>query len=129
LDRYFPINDQSYFSVGASEKWRITDVDPALPKRQINDRIDQVVSFNYTYEVLSGFTVSPFYSFTHSHYTVNKDRNDFTHTTGLGLGYSFTDWASIRFSGSWETRESSDVTIEDYKKFDLGAGLTASLRF
>ena len=129
LDRYFPINDQSYFSVGVEEKWRLTDVDPALPKRQINDRIDQSFSLNYVYEVLTGFSVSPFYRFTHSHYIVNSDRNDFSHSTGLGLSYSVVDWATVRLTGSWDIRESDDVAIEDYKKFDLGGGLTLNLRF
>ncbi len=129
LERYFPINDVSYFSIGVEEKWRITDVDPALPKRQINDRIDQSVSINYNYQFFEKLSINPFYRFQHSHYIVNKDRNDFTHTTGLGVSYLITDWASIRLSGSWEHRESNDVVIEDYKKFDLGTGLSASIRF
>ncbi len=129
IERYFPINDSMFFSVRYDGKWRITDVDPAQPKRQINDRDDHSLTFAYTQEVLPKVYIQPNFRFQYSDYIVNGDRNDYLYNLGATISWSITDWASVRTFATWEHRESDDPTVADYFKIDSGGGVTLSLRF
>ena len=48
---------------------------------------------------------------------------------GLNVGYTLNKWSSIRVFANYESRDSSDNSINDYRKFDNGVGVSFNARF
>lgn len=106
-------------------------------RRDINNRLDSILDISLKHEIFPTINVQPFFRFQYSNYNMNenrndlsyKDREDFTYTYGSTFSWQPTDWLTLSTFGSWEKRKSSSNRVDEYSKYDLGGGLSASIRF
>jgi hypothetical protein len=132
IERQFPLFDgNAAASVGYSNYTHFTNVDP-LPRSWVNDRMDHNLTVSYTHVLFERLGIQPFYRFQYTDYWGNGSRNDFLHTFGTYLSWTFNEWVSLRTFASYDIKESHDadeaLTI-DYHKLDTGGGLNLTFRY
>ncbi len=128
LERQFAFGENSMLSVAYIGAEHITHADPS-PTTNVNDRLDSIFSLSWSWQFRPGFVFQPYYRFQQTHYWVTSTRNDIFNTVGATISWVITDWASVRTFASWENRNSNDVRVSDYQKFDGGLGLSVVLHF
>jgi hypothetical protein len=106
----------------------VTHTDPN-PTTNVNDRIDSILSVNWSWQFYPRFILQPYYRVQQVHYWRSQDRDDFINTMGLSLGWYPSDSLALRLFTSYEFRESDDENVDDYHKLDAGGGLSLNLRF
>jgi predicted porin len=91
-----------------------------------------VVDIGLIWQVTAKVDLRPFYRFQYSYYPdfyAGNSRNDFLHTLGLSADYAFNSWSSIRLFLTYELLDTDSPVVQDYRKFDVGAGATAGFKF
>ncbi len=58
-----------------------------------------------------------------------RDRGDWLGTVNGSLNYNFNKWIGIRMFTSYDVRDSSETTAEDYENWNVGGGVTGVVRF
>ncbi len=128
LAKVIEINERNFITLSYVGAWHLTSTDPN-PSPNINDRTDSVLLLASAHQLSDNLVLQPFYRIQHSHYWKNSDRNDLYNTLGLSLSFILNDWSSIRAFSTYETRDSSDPLIPDYRKCDTGLGLSVAIKF
>lgn len=128
IDKQIVLSPSHTVSVSYIGAYHLTYTDPA-PTTNINNRIDSILALTWSWQLTPRVVFQPFYRFQHTHYWQNSDRNDVFHTVGAALAWFIHERASVRLFTSWELRDSNDELIQDYEKFDTGAGLSIAVRF
>ena len=128
LERTFTVGAKDSLSLSYFGGYHFTYSDPD-PTTHSNDRLDTILALAYSHELRPGLVLQPFYRWQQSHYTENTDRNDVFHTVGVTVAYFFNEWAAVRFFSSFEVRDSTDSSIQDYHKWDTGGGVAFAVRF
>ncbi|MEP6662593.1 MAG: hypothetical protein ABJC04_02915, partial [Verrucomicrobiota bacterium] len=131
LHRSIPVNDNLAFSAEWRTAYHITHVDP-FPRSDVNDRLDNSLTFSANYLIVPKLVVSPYYQFTHYYYphtAFNEDRNDFVNTIGVSLAYYFNPRIFVRIFANGDFKRSDDSRGQQYDKFDTGIDLTLNFRF
>ena len=127
LERNFSFGEKAQLTAGVYGAYHWTHTGDVVA--HINDRLDTSFAVAYSYELAPGFVAQPYYRIQWSHYTENSDRNDMYNSVGLSLIYALGESASVRAFVGYENRNSTDVLVADYGKWDTGAGLTLSAKF
>ena len=108
-----------------------TGVDPSIPglnDRSRNDRTDHTLLLGYTYKITQRLALQPSYRLQFSGYD-EAGRQDLLHSFNGSLVFGLNRWLFVRTYGGCEIRESNDTLVSDYRKWDLGVSLGATLRF
>ena len=127
LERSFTFGEKSLLTAGVYGAYHWTHTDDIVA--HINDRLDTSFAVSYSYEFTPGFVAQPYYRIQWSHYTENSDRNDMYNAVGLSLIYALGESASVRAFVGYENRNSTDILVADYGKWDSGVGLTLNAQF
>jgi hypothetical protein len=127
VDTQVKLGDKSSIGIGLFGAVHFTNVD--APNRGQNDRIDEALTVSYNQQLTSKLSVQPFYRAQMIQYTRNQGREDMVHSVGVNVGYALNKWSSIRVFASYESRDSNDNLINDYRKFDNGVGVSFNARF
>jgi hypothetical protein len=133
LEKSIPIRKNLQASVEYSGNYRFTDEAPFPNQgRRCNNRTDQVLDFELTWQVTPKIDIRPFYRFQYSYYPdffASQTRNDFLHTLGVSADYYFNSWSSIRVFVSYELLDTDAASVGDYRKLDVGGGASAGFKF
>ncbi len=102
----------------------------------VNDRMDHMITLTYTHVFMDRLLVQPFYRFMYTDYDYQTNvpdgpnRGDILNQFGMTASWVFNDHFSARTYINYDNRQSEDInTVADYEKFDVGLGLSASVRF
>jgi len=133
LQKVIPIRKNLQAAVEYSGNYRFTDEAP-YPNlgRKCNNRTDEAVDFDLTWQITPKIDLRPFYRFQYSYYPdyfAGSTRNDFLHTFGVSADYAFNSWSSIRAFLDYEVLDTDAASVGDYRKLDVGGGLSASIKF
>jgi len=133
LQKVIPLRKNLQAAVAYSGNYRFTDEAPYPDLgRRCNNRTDEAVEFDLTWQVTPKIDVRPFYRFQYSYYPdyfAGSTRNDFLHTFGVAADYSFNSWSSIRAFLDYEALDTDAASVGDYRKLDVGGGLSAAIKF
>jgi hypothetical protein len=127
VDTQIKLGEKSSVGFAFFASAHFSDVD--APVRAQNDRLDEAVTVSYNQQLTEKLFVQPFYRAQLIQYTRNQGREDVVHSVGLNVGYTLNKWSSIRVFANYESRDSSDNSINDYRKFDNGVGVSFNTRF
>ena len=127
LEHSFTFGEKSLLTAGVYGAYHWTHTDDVVA--HINDRLDTSFAVSYSYELTPGFVAQPYYRIQWSHYTENSDRNDMYNSVGFSLIYALGESASVRAFVGYENRNSTDILVADYGKWDSGLGLTLNAQF
>jgi hypothetical protein len=131
VQRYFPITDRLLLAASWQGIYHITSVDP-LPRRDVNNRLDNTLGLTLSYQAIGNLVVQPFYRFQHTYYnrtSLNTSRNDYFNIVGAAVSYIFTQQLSARVFVTETFRDSDDNKIPGYQKLDAGIGASFLFRF
>ena len=126
-DVQIALGEKSSIGLGLAGAAHFSKVD--APNRAQNDRLDEAFTVSYNRQLSPALSVAPFYRTQFIQYTRNQGREDVVHSVGVNLGYTVNKWSSVRVFASYESRDSSSMAINDYRKFDNGVGLSLLARF
>jgi len=133
VQKSVPIGQNLQATIEYSGNYRFSDEAP-FPNlgRRSNNRTDQALDVGVTWQVTSKVDLRPFYRFQYSYYPdyfAGASRNDYLHTVGIATDYSFNSWSSIRLFLDYELLDTDAASVGDYRKFDVGAGVSAGIKF
>ena len=102
------------------------------------DHMDATLSYSLIYS-LDNFSITPNYSFSYRKYDngINLNRSDILHNLGLKVSYPLSESFELALHSNYAKRLSDgkdtdnlDYSIyNDFKKFDIGAGLSLTASF
>ena len=130
VSRVFELGQKHSLVAGYLGSQHMTEVDPTpgLNDSGRNDRTDHTFLVGYTFQVTPRLAVQPSYRFQLVRYS-HGDRLDHLHTVTGSASFALTRWLFVRTHGAYELRDSSDVLVPDYRKWDVGLSLSAMFRF
>jgi hypothetical protein len=137
VQRLFAINDNMLLAVGDQVDYHFTEVPSTFGTNSgpanINDRLDDVVSVTFSWQMTRHLILQPYYRFQYSNYQYNtaltSDRNDYLHTAGVTLAYYFNQNASLRVFFNYNRRQSDDPFTPAYHECDGGLGASLEFKF
>jgi hypothetical protein len=133
LQKVFTLEKNLEATVEYSGNYRFTDEVPYPSlSRSCNNRTDEALDFELTWQVTPKIDLRPFYRFQYSYYPSyfeGSARNDFLHTFGVAADYSFNSWSSIRVFLDYDLLDTDAASVGDYRKLDVGGGLSAGIKF
>jgi hypothetical protein len=127
VDTQLKLGEKSTLGFGVSGAAHFSKVD--APNRAQNDRVDEALTVSYNQQLSSKLAIQPFYRMQFTQYTRNQGREDVVHSLGVNVGYTLNKWSSVRVFANYESRDSTDMAINDYRKFDNGIGVSFLARF
>ena len=101
------------------------------------DHMDATLSYSLIYSFES-FSVTPNYSISYRKYDngINLNRSDILHNLGLKANYPISESFELVLHSSYSKRlsdgnekDGTPYSIMDFKKFDIGAGLSLTASF
>jgi hypothetical protein len=120
-------------SIEYSGNYRFTDeIRAPYQGRDCNNRTDEALDFVLVWQLAPKVDIRPFYRFQYSYYPdyfAGQTRNDFFHTLGVAADYTINSWSSARIFLTYEARDSDAATVADYRKLDVGGGLSVGVQF
>jgi hypothetical protein len=135
VQRVFTINDNMLFTISDQVDYHFTQV-PVIPggsRTDINDRLDDAVTFTFSWQMTRHLILQPYYRFEYSDYQentlMNSNRNDFLHTVGITLAYYFNKSASLRVFFNYSRKQSDDAFTPAYHEYDGGVGVSLDFKF
>jgi hypothetical protein len=133
LQKVIPLRRNLQAAIEYSGNYRFTDQAqyPNLGRR-CDNRTDEALSFQLACQITPKIDLRPFYRFQYSYYPdylAGSARNDFLHTFGIAADYSFNSWCSIRVFLDYELLDTDATSAGDYRKLDVGGGLSAGIKF
>jgi len=133
FEKTFQIRKNLEASAEYSGDYRFSDEVPfPNQSRGANNRTDQALDFVITWQFAPKFDLRPFYRFQYSYYPdyiAAQSRNDYLQTMGFSADYFINSWSSIRVFLTYEARNSDANSVPDYRKLDVGGGLSAAFKF
>ena len=131
IQKSFPLNERMAISAEWRTAYHISYVDPA-PRSDINDRLDNSLTFGLTTLILPKLVVSQYYQITHYYYprtAFGESRNEYLNSIGMSLAYYFDPRLFVRIFAGADFKQSDDSRAQEYQKLDAGLNLTINLRF
>lgn len=134
VTRAIPFSETRSLIFSWSVNYRLTDSAPQIPTaisgitRHANDRMDNTFLAAYTHVVGPKLTLQPYYRLLLTRCGSQAGRLDYLHNFGLSAYVTLHQNVSLRGFLAYEIRDSDTIGIEDYQKFDLGAGLSLNIR-
>jgi hypothetical protein len=134
--RDFQLCDSVIVSVGYEGDYRFTETAaPAAPNptspvypNTFNDRTDQSLVLVGNWQLCRHAILQPFYRLQYSHYTqINRD--DWLNSFGLTLYCPITQQISLRTFVTYDIANTDGFYVQNYQKFDGGAGLNLTVSF
>lgn len=141
VQRTFPIGETMLLSVGDEVAYHFTTVPSGMASflginaspANINDRLDEIVSVTYAWQINRELIFQPYYRFQYSHYQYNtlatSSRNDYLQTFGVTLYYFFTKNTSLRAYINYSFKQSDDPYTPAYSEYDGGPGADLNISF
>jgi len=134
IQRIIPLNNCMFFSLGDLVDYHLTEVPTVFgTQRDANDRLDDVVSVTFTWQITRHILVQPYYHFQYTYYQHNvaysNDRSDCLQSFGVTAAYYFNANVSVRAFFNYNRRQSSDPNTPSYLEMNGGPGLTLDFRF
>lgn len=133
VTRAIPFSETRSLVFTLSTNYRFTDSAPQVPTaisgitRHANDRMDNTFLAAYTHVVGPKLTFQPYYRLLLTRFGGQADRLDYLHNFGLSAYITLSQNFSLRGFLAYEIRDSDTIGIEDYQKFDVGAGLSLNI--
>jgi hypothetical protein len=134
IQRFFPINDSMLIAVGDQVDYHFSD-EPAMAGTytEINNRLDNIVSVTFTWQITPKLVFQPGYRFVFTNYRYNtlqnSDRNDYLNYAGVSLAYYFNQNFSVRTFFNYSARCSDDPYAGAYHETDGGVGASVNILF
>jgi hypothetical protein len=133
VEKIYQFRTNAQLSVAYSGNYRFTDEVPFPSQgRGANNRTDQALSFVLNWQVAPKVIIRPFYRFQYSYYPdffAGSHRNDLLNTLGVSANYCFNSWSSMRLFLTYDFFNSDASTVPNYRKLDVGGGLSVGLKF
>jgi hypothetical protein len=134
VQRVIPLNDRMFFSVADLVDYHFTQVPAVLDnRRDINDRLDNILSFTFTWQATRHLVFQPYYRFQYSYFQHNalatSDRNDWMQSAGILAAYYFNPNISLRAFYNYNNRQTDDHFTPDYSEMNGGLGATLDIKF
>jgi hypothetical protein len=134
--RDFQLCDSVSVSAGYEGDYRFTEsAPPAAPNptspiypNTYNDRTDQSLVLFANWQLCPHAILQPFYRLQYSHYT-QIGRDDWLNSFGLTLYCPITQQISLRTFVTYDIANTDGFYVQDYQKFDGGAGLNLTVSF
>ena len=134
--RDFQLSDSVIFSVGYEGDYRFTEAAPPaapLPTSPVypntyNDRTDQSLVLVGNWQLCPHAILQPYYRLQYSHYT-QIGRDDWLNSFGLTLYCPITQQISLRTFVTYDIANTDGFYVQNYQKFDGGAGLNLTVSF
>ncbi len=134
VQRVFPITRTLLVAVGNSVDYHFTQQPQTLGAyAYINNRFDDITSVTLSWMITPKLAVQPGYRFMFSNYQRNTlqngDRNDYLHSFGVAVIYTFNEHFSARTFFNYNSKTTDDRFAAAYEEFNGGAGVSVSFRF
>jgi len=134
IQRLIPITRTTVFAVGNQVDYHFTEQPAAFGSyAYINNRFDDITSVTFNWLVTAHFVVQPSYRFMFTNYRLNTlqngDRNDYLHSYGIALIYTFNDNLNVRTFFNYNSKTTDDRYAAAYEEFNGGLGVSMNLRF
>lgn len=134
VQRVIPLNNRMFFSIGDLVDYHLTRVPSVAGSRtDINDRLDNIASLTFTWQLNDHLIVQPYYHFQYSYYQHNtlatSDRNDGLQGFGFTAAYYFNKSISARAFWNYNRKQSDDNFTPAYHEMNGGLGLTLEIKF
>ena len=135
MARYvLPLCEKSAVSATYFGDYRFTSIRPQFLEfsaGDANDRTDHGLLLTYTPVFCKQVVFQPYYQMKYTHFTDYPlgPRNDYLNTVGGGLYWMVCPNFSVRTFVSYDIQSSGNRFVQDYRKFDGGGGISASIRF
>lgn len=134
VQRVIPLNERMFFSVADLVDYHFTQVPAVLEnRRDINDRLDNILSVAFTWQATRHLVFQPYYRFQYSYFQhnaqANSDRNDFLQSAGIMAAYYFNQNVSLRTFYNYNNRQTDDHFTPDYCEMNGGIAATLDIRF
>jgi hypothetical protein len=143
--RTFHIGETMLFAIGNEVQYHFSEV-PATTVNiggggtiagtgpaDINNRLDDIVSLTYAWQITRQMVLQPYYRFQYSYYRYDtlatSSRNDYLHTVGVTLYYFFNRNASLRTFFNYSLKQSDDPYTPAYHEYDGGLGAALDVTF
>jgi hypothetical protein len=138
--RDFQLCDAFTLTVGYEGDYRFTESTPPFfantvppnnpPKYPdtFNDRTDHSLVLVGNWQLCPHMIVQPFYRLQYSHYT-QIDRDDWLNSLGLTLYCPITQNISLRTFVGYDILNTDGFYVQNFQKFDAGAGLNLTVSF
>jgi hypothetical protein len=134
--RDFQLRDSVIISVGYEGDYRFTyAAPPAAPNPTspvypdtYNDRTDQSLVLVGSWQLCPHAILQPYYRLQYSHYT-QIARDDWLNSFGLTLYCPITQQISLRTFVTYDIANTDGFYVQNYQKFDGGAGLNLTVSF
>ncbi len=135
IRRDFQLCNSVVVSIGYEGDYRFTGSAPptaplASPKYPdtYNDRTDQSLVLVANWQLCRHMILQPYYRLQYSHYT-QIERDDWLNSFGLTLYCPITQNISLRTFVTYDIMNTDGFYVQDYQKFDGGAGLNLTVSF
>jgi hypothetical protein len=134
VQRLIPITRTTVFAVGNQVDYHFTEQPATFGSyAYINNRFDDITSVTFNWLVTAHFVVQPSYRFMFTNYRLNTlqngDRNDYLHSYGIALIYTFNDSFNVRTFFNFNSKTTDDRYAAAYEEFNGGLGVSMNLRF
>jgi hypothetical protein len=136
VQRVVPLNDDLIFSATWQTAYHFTSVPSvtfSATPTDVNDRLDNILTFSLSYRASPKFVIQPYYSLEYTYYSNDPfnpgtSRNDLLNSVGVSFSYYFTPNLALRAFISGDIRSSND-SAASYENFNAGLDLSLVLRF
>lgn len=134
VQRVIPITRTLLVAVGNAVDYHFTQQPQTFGAyAYINNRFDDITSVTFSWLVTPKLAVQPGYRFMFSNYQFNTlqngDRNDYLHSFGVAVIYTFNEHFSARTYFNYNSKTTDDRFAAAYEEFNGGAGVSVSFRF
>lgn len=133
VQRLFPLDDNLLASISWQAAYHFTHVGTAAPT-DINDRLDNILTFSLSYQPAPKFIIQPYYSVEYTYYSrdpfsaTSTSRNDLLNSLGLSVAYYFSPKVALRTFISADDR-TSDNSVANYANYNVGLDVSLVIRF
>jgi len=134
LQRYFPINDTMMITVSDQVDYHFTDEPTTFATyTEINNRLDNILSFTFTWQLVPNLYLQPAYRFVFTNYRYNtlqnSGRNDYINSVGVSLAYYVCQNFNVRTFFNYNAKCSDDPYAGAYHETDGGLGVAVNILF
>jgi hypothetical protein len=134
LQRFIPISKTLLLTVGNQLDYHFTDEPTTFATySEINNRLDDIVSVTFTWQITSKLLFQPGYRFMFTNYRYDtmqtSDRNDYLNSATVSLAYYISQNFSLRTFFNYNANASDDRFASAYHETNGGVGLSLNLIF
>jgi hypothetical protein len=132
--RVFAVNNCMSFAAAYEGDYRFTHIAPQFLEfgtSDARDRTDHSLVLSYTQVLCKHAVFQPYYRMKYTHFTDYPvgPRNDYLNSLGAGLYLLVCPHFTLRTFVNYDILVSGNPRVDEYRKFDAGAGIDATFRF